>query len=310
MSADHEDRLEVGVTIRPGLTGDAGEVLDAQAKREYKRRLHELNESLEDQRERGNHARADQIQAEVDILETELVRSIGRGGRIRRTGSNAERARLNVTRAIRAALEKISEQHAALGELLDRSIRTGSFCSYIPDREHAVVWQFSTDGAPVEREITGLEPIVSRRDSSFLRTFTSGTAFVGRDAERSILMRALDQSQRGEGRFVLIGGPAGVGKTRIAAEIANEALRRRMLTFVGGCYDRNEPVPFIRSSKSWKRRWRRPATWRSFAKCSEPTRPRSHGWCRSYAVHLPTFRRRLNCRPNRQGVSCSTRSLN
>ncbi len=242
---DHEDANPVGITIRPGLTGDAGEMLDAQAKREYKRRLHELSETLEDQRERGNHQRADQLQTEIDFLEHEIERSIGRGGRDRRTGSNAERARLNVTRAIKAALEKIAEQQAALGELLDRSIRTGSFCSYVSVPDNHVVWQFSTDGGAAEREVPAVEPQRSRPDASFLRVYTKGTVFVGRDEERAILKRALDQAQRGEGKIVLIRGAAGVGKTRIAAEIATEASGRGMLTFVGSCYEREEPVPFI-----------------------------------------------------------------
>ncbi len=93
-----EEALPVGVTVRAGLTGDAGEILDAQAKREYKRRLQELSEELEEQRERGNHERADQLETEIDFVTRELERSIGLGGRDRHTGSNAERARLNVTR--------------------------------------------------------------------------------------------------------------------------------------------------------------------------------------------------------------------
>ena len=39
-----EEALPVGITIRRGLTGDAGEMLDEQAKRDYTRCLKELNE--------------------------------------------------------------------------------------------------------------------------------------------------------------------------------------------------------------------------------------------------------------------------
>ncbi|MGH7864141.1 MAG: ATP-binding protein, partial [Candidatus Binataceae bacterium] len=242
----HEDALPVGVTIRPGLTGDAGEMLDAQAKREYQRRLHDLTEALEDQRERGNHERADQIETEIEFLAREIERAVGKGGRDRRTGSNAERARLNVTRAIRAALEKISQQHAALGELLDRSIRTGSFCAYVPDPHHPVSWRFATaEAAAAPAQSPHAEPLLLRAGPSPLRAFTEGTAFVGRNAERATLLRLLEQARSGEGKIVLIGGPAGVGKTRIAAELADEAAGRQMLTFVGSCYDRDDPVPFI-----------------------------------------------------------------
>ncbi len=242
-----EEALPVGVTVRAGLTGDAGEILDAQAKREYKRRLQELNEELEEQRERGNHERADKLETEIDFVARELERSIGLGGRDRHTGSNAERARLNVTRAIKNAVQKISDQHAGLGELLDHTIRTGSFCCYLPDRDRPVAWQFSTNGSAVAREVSvpAPEPIVPSRDTSFLRGYIEGTAFIGRDAERATLLHALDQAERGQGKIVVISGTAGVGKTRIAAEIAAEASRRGMLTFVGACYDRAEPVPFI-----------------------------------------------------------------
>src|SRR5262249_6248741 len=56
---------------------------------------------------------------------------------------------------------------------------------------------------------------------------------------------ALEQALKGAGKIVLIGGAAGVGKTRIAAEIGVQASQRGMLTLVGSCYDRNDPVPFI-----------------------------------------------------------------
>lgn len=240
-----EEALPVGVTIRPGLTGDAGEMLDAQAKREYKRRWHELKEAVEDQRERGNHERADQMETEIDFLEREIERATGMGGRDRRTGSNAERARLSVTRAIRTALQKINEQQTALGELLDRCIRTGTFCSYVPDFKHQVTWKFSTGNSAVVREVPAIKPSRALGNTSFLRSFTQGTVFVGREAERAMLSSALDQTLGGEGKVVLIGGGAGVGKTRIAAEISTQAARRGMLTFVGACYDRDEPVPFV-----------------------------------------------------------------
>ena len=76
-----EHTLPVGIAIRKGLSGDAGEMLDERAKAEYKRRLRELGEALEDQRERGNHERADQIESEIDFLEREVERAVGRGGR-------------------------------------------------------------------------------------------------------------------------------------------------------------------------------------------------------------------------------------
>ena len=48
-----------------------------------------------------------------------------------------ERARVNVTRTIRTALETITKNDAELGMMLSRAIRTGTFCSYVPDPNSA-----------------------------------------------------------------------------------------------------------------------------------------------------------------------------
>ena len=49
------DRLPTGVSVR-GL-GDAGAMLDAQAKQEYRARLHDLRQELEELRKGANHER-------------------------------------------------------------------------------------------------------------------------------------------------------------------------------------------------------------------------------------------------------------
>ena len=62
----------------------------------------------------------------------QLLRDSGLGGRERRSGSAAERARVAVTRRIRDAIKRISAEAPELGKHLDRSVRTGRFCSYQP----------------------------------------------------------------------------------------------------------------------------------------------------------------------------------
>jgi len=67
--------------------GDAGEMLDEQAKAAYRRRLSELREELEDAKELGNVERAEQAEEEIDALTRELSRAVGLGGRNRRAAS-------------------------------------------------------------------------------------------------------------------------------------------------------------------------------------------------------------------------------
>jgi hypothetical protein len=54
---------------------------------------------------------------------------------------SAERARLTVTKAIKAALAKICAHHPTLGQHLTATIRRGCFCSYTPDPRHPIYWE-------------------------------------------------------------------------------------------------------------------------------------------------------------------------
>jgi hypothetical protein len=122
--------------------GDAGESLDAQAKDAYRRRLAEIDDDLEQARAIGDAERAAQADAERDFLVQELARAFGLGGRDRRAASASERARAGVTRAVRQAITRIAEHQPQLGEHLSRTIRTGTYCAYVPDPRAPADWRF------------------------------------------------------------------------------------------------------------------------------------------------------------------------
>ncbi len=121
--------------------GDAGEVLDAQAVAEYRARVGALEEDIDEALSFGDQERAARAEEERDLLVRELAGAVGLGGRARRVGSDAERARVGVTQAIRTALGRIREQSAQLGAHLDRTVRTGTFCSYVPDPRAPLDWR-------------------------------------------------------------------------------------------------------------------------------------------------------------------------
>lgn len=132
-------------TSDPELTptgwGDSGLLLDAQAKNAYRRRLAEIDEDLEDARLMRDSARVVQAEAERDFLIRELSRAVGLSGRGRRAGSASERARVSVTRAVRHAMSRIREHDPPLAEHLDRGIRTGTYCVYLPDTRITASWR-------------------------------------------------------------------------------------------------------------------------------------------------------------------------
>src|SRR5215208_5758462 len=63
------------------------------------------------------------------------------------------------------------------------------------------------------------------------------TPFVGRDAELSVLSEALDAAAAGRGRMALVAGEPGIGKTRLAEELAAVARRRGVRVLWGRCYE-------------------------------------------------------------------------
>jgi hypothetical protein len=79
--------------------------------------------------------RAEATREELDKLTDAVAAAFGLGGRPRKAGHPAERARSAVTWRIRNALSKIDEAHPALGRHLRNSVRTGTFCSYRPERD-------------------------------------------------------------------------------------------------------------------------------------------------------------------------------
>ena len=127
--------------LTPSGWGDSGVLLDAQAKNAYRRRLAEIDEDLEDARLMRDSGRVVQAEAERDFLIRELSRAVGLSGRDRRAGSASERARVSVTRAVRHAMSRIRQHDPPLGEHLDRAIRTGTYCVYLPDSRITASWR-------------------------------------------------------------------------------------------------------------------------------------------------------------------------
>lgn len=140
------DAADTGIDRR--RLGDSGQLLDAQSRAAYRRRVSELRDQVEEALAEEHDDRAAALQTELDRLVAELARAFGLGGRARKASSAAERARLNVTRAVRSALVKLTEALPGAGAVLDRRVRTGIFCAYEPHPDDEIVWSLSVGGEP------------------------------------------------------------------------------------------------------------------------------------------------------------------
>jgi tetratricopeptide (TPR) repeat protein len=108
-------------------------VLDEPARRAYRQRLTELEVALEGAAARGDATAAGGLEAERAVLVAELKRAAGLAGRPRVFSDEAERARVNVTRTIRQALDRILAADPQAGRHLLASVRTGIRCVYRPN---------------------------------------------------------------------------------------------------------------------------------------------------------------------------------
>jgi hypothetical protein len=123
-----------------GLEGDAGPRLDAAAKRAYRERIAELEADIEQAESWADPERAAAGREELAMVTQQLAGAVGIGGRDRRDASAAERARVNVTRALRGAIQRVAEHDPVLGHDLDASIHTGTFSSFAPPPAPAIEW--------------------------------------------------------------------------------------------------------------------------------------------------------------------------
>ena len=249
-----EDLEKAGIHI--GSLGDAGEMLDEQAKSAYRRRLSDLQEELQEAKDRGNVERAEQAEQEIEALTKELARAVGLSGRNRRAMSSSERARRSVAKTIKSVLERIVQSDTALGEILLRCIKTGNFCSYQPDPNFPIAWEFAAAAArSVEPAEQSGGPAPARADrpqstpaalveiSPF--SLAERTAFVGRESEGTAIRALIDRARFGHGSIAMLWDGPGVGKTRLAREMGDYASSTGFRCSVGHCYERDRPYPYL-----------------------------------------------------------------
>jgi hypothetical protein len=140
---DLVDRIE-GLAAADGpdrrALGDAGELLDTRARTAYRRRIEQLRAEADEALAAGLLETAEAKQSELDQLVAQLAQAFGLGSQSRRAASVAERARLNVTRALRAAIAKLVDALPDAGAVLDRRVRTGLYCAYEPSDDDEIRW--------------------------------------------------------------------------------------------------------------------------------------------------------------------------
>ncbi len=115
------------------VEGDSGVAMDARARAACQRHIQDLQAEIAEAERHNDFARTERLSEELDAVIEQLSAAVGLGGRGRKLGDPAEKARTAVTWRIRSAIRKMAEVHPPLARHLEASIRTGAFCAYEPE---------------------------------------------------------------------------------------------------------------------------------------------------------------------------------
>jgi len=72
----------------------------------------------------------------------------------------------------------------------------------------------------------------------------SSPVLIGRDREQAHLHALIDQVRQGHGQAILLSGEAGIGKSRLAAEVRRQASEQGFLVLQGTCFSTDRSSPY------------------------------------------------------------------
>ena len=107
-------------------------LLDDRAVAEYRKRLADLQEDIDEATSHNDAERVSRLRGEMDLLVDELGKASGLGGRTRAFSDDDEKARISVTKAIKRAINAIAALDPDAGRHLEENVATGTFCAYRP----------------------------------------------------------------------------------------------------------------------------------------------------------------------------------
>jgi DNA-binding SARP family transcriptional activator/tetratricopeptide (TPR) repeat protein len=157
-----------------------------------------------------------------------------------------------------AELEALVSQHPLRerlhGQLMTALYRSGRQAEALAAYQVARSTLVDELGLEPGRELRELEQAILRQDPTLDRARDGpaharveprrGAFFVGRERELGTLLGALEDALSGRGRLVLVGGEPGIGKSRLAEELAARAPEKGAAVLWGRCVEAGGAPPY------------------------------------------------------------------
>ncbi len=228
---------------------------DRQALLEFRRRLADIDNDLDEAARFNDPHRADRLAEEREALLAALRGMLDRHGRQRGVGGDSERARVRATRAIRACIQRIEADLPLLAEHLTRHIRTGAYCLYTGDRQG---WVLTAGERPAFVSPQGVTAVFSDTTAATAPRIlpTLETPPLNRFAPRQLderetipwfgaerYLTALGDLTEANRPIVLVSGGPGSGKSRLLREVQRRQSQAGVLVMYGS-NDERFSVPF------------------------------------------------------------------
>jgi class 3 adenylate cyclase len=220
---------------------------------------------------RGDAATRDLLRTHEELVRAQVIAHQGRVAGSRGDGFLVTFTSARQSVACAVGIQRVLEEHAAWAPHEHVRVRLGINAGEVAE-EHGELYGAAVHAAArvcaqakggeilvtsVVKELAGTLPGISFQDrgSVRLRGFledthlygviwrrdtwggptAARTRLIGRDDEMVTLQQLVESALGGRGAMAMLGGEPGVGKSRLAEEIADAAARRGMLALTGRC---------------------------------------------------------------------------
>jgi len=137
-----DEHFEEGHISKINGLRDAGPVADKQAIKEYRERIKEIDQEIEEVKMNKDIGHIEHLETERESVLKAIRAACGLGKSGRKALSISESARATITMAIKSAIKKIGQHDPDLSTYLQQTIETGSICKYSSSPAKQVRWIF------------------------------------------------------------------------------------------------------------------------------------------------------------------------